>query len=89
MREIETPKMSFDPRQAPAKPRQIEKPESSAKPAQMYDFRVSTNRRRQFIEPRQAYHEFGSNLLAQQGAKIMRKGSSRLSGPDLEPIAEN
>ena len=76
-----------DPRQVPAKPRQLEKPESQPKAAQMHDFRVNTNRRRQFIEPRHKYSEFGSNTLAQQAAKIMRKGSGHYN--ELEPIAEN
>ena len=52
----------------------------------MHDFRINTNRRRQFADPHyNALLEPHRNSLAEQGAKIMRKGSVR---NQLEPIAE-
>ena len=54
----------------------------------MYDFRINTNRRRQFVEERHSYNEYGTNSLAEQGAKIMRKGSQR-GALELDPIPEN
>ena len=54
----------------------------------MHDFRINSNRRRQFAEPPKfnALLEPKRNSLAEQGAKIMRKGSAM---NQLEPIAEN
>ena len=50
----------------------------------MHDFRINTNRRRQFRESKSGTYEFGKDSLAEHGAKIMQKGKLA----ELEPIAE-